>query len=66
MIMAKSQFSRTASNLQSGLDAITAKIESVKAEYDQLEKNNLALQDYIGGLTRSMSSSTMQSTKAKK
>ncbi|MCJ1464933.1 hypothetical protein MMC07_003548 [Pseudocyphellaria aurata] len=44
-----------ARTLQSGLDALAEKIETVKSDHEKLEKQNLALQDYIGGLTRSMS-----------
>ncbi|CAF9905712.1 MAG: hypothetical protein GOMPHAMPRED_003334 [Gomphillus americanus] len=44
-----------ARQLQSGLLEIAESIELVKADHDKLEKQNLALQDYIGGLTRAMS-----------
>ena len=47
--------SRQARSLQSGLNALAERIEQVKADHEKLEKQNLALQDYIGGLTRSMS-----------
>jgi hypothetical protein len=40
---------------QSGINALIEKIENVKNDHDQLHRNNLALQDYIGGLHRSMS-----------
>ncbi|KAL2055716.1 hypothetical protein ABVK25_003960 [Lepraria finkii] len=40
---------------QSGINALIEKIENVKTDHDQLHRNNLALQDYIGGLHRSMS-----------
>jgi len=33
---------------------IAESIELVRSDYEKLEKQNLALQDYIGGLTRSM------------
>jgi hypothetical protein len=33
---------------------IAESIELVKSDHEKLEKQNLALQDYIGGLTRSM------------
>ncbi|MCJ1245862.1 hypothetical protein MMC30_003066 [Trapelia coarctata] len=39
---------------QSGLMEIAESIEMVRSDHDKLEKHNLALQDYIGGLTRSM------------
>ena len=58
--------SRHAKVLQSGLIAIAEKIEGVKADHEKLEKENLALQDYIGGLTRSMSNTAMSSFKSKK
>lgn len=44
-----------ARTLQSGLNALAEKIETVKSDHEKLEKQNVALQDYIGGLTRSMS-----------
>jgi len=44
-----------ARQLQLSLLEIAESIELVKADHDKLEKQNLALQDYIGGLTRSMS-----------
>ncbi|MCJ1483550.1 hypothetical protein MMC06_003718 [Schaereria dolodes] len=55
-----------ARSLQSGLNALAEKIESVKSDHDKLEKQNIALQDYIGGLTRSMSKTDLTSSKAKK
>ena len=57
---------RHARSLQSGLNALAERIESVKSDHDKLEKQNIALQDYIGGLTRSMSRTDITSTKAKK
>ena len=57
---------RHARSLQSGLNALAEKIESVKSDHDKLEKQNIALQDYIGGLTRSMSKTDLTSSKAKK
>lgn len=56
---------RHAQTLQSGLNALAAKIEMVKSDHERLEKQNLALQDYIGGLTRSMSKTDLTS-KSKK
>jgi len=40
---------------QLGLLEIAESIELVRHDHDRLERQNLALQDYIGGLTRSMS-----------
>jgi hypothetical protein len=54
-----------ARTLQSGLNALAEKIEIVKSDHEKLEKQNLALQDYIGGLTRSMSRTDLTS-KSKK
>lgn len=48
-----------ADELQNGLNAIVEKVESVKSDHDKLERNNTALQDYIGGLTQSMSKTNM-------
>lgn len=56
---------RHAKTLQSGLNALAEKIEMVKSDHEKLEKQNLALQDYIGGLTRSMSKTDLTS-KSKK
>ena len=41
--------------MQLSLLEIAESIEMVKQDHDKLEKQNAALQDYIGGLTRSMS-----------
>lgn len=60
------QVLRHARNLQSGLIAIAEKIELVKSDHEKLEKQNAALQDYIGGLTRSMSKTDIGSGKTKK
>lgn len=54
-----------ARTLQSGLNALAEKIEMVKSDHEKLEKQNLALQDYIGGLTRSMTKTDLTS-KSKK
>lgn len=56
---------RHAMTLQSGLSALAEKIEVVKLDHDKLEKQNVALQDYIGGLTKSMSRTDL-TTKSKK
>lgn len=44
-----------ARSLQSSLAALAEKIDSVKHDHDKLESENRFLQDYIGGLTRTMS-----------
>ncbi|OCT49588.1 putative bZIP transcription factor [Cladophialophora carrionii] len=46
---------RQARNLQSSLAALAEKIDEVKTDHDKLETENRFLQDYIGGLTRTMS-----------
>lgn len=56
---------RHALTLQSGLNALAEKIEVVKSDHDKLERQNVALQDYIGGLTKSMSRTDL-TTKSKK
>lgn len=56
---------RHAMTLQSGLNALAEKIEAVKSDHDKLERQNVALQDYIGGLTKSMSRSDL-TAKSKK
>jgi len=44
-----------ARTLQSSLAALAEKIDEVKNDHDKLENENRFLQDYIGGLTRTMS-----------
>jgi len=44
-----------ARSLQSSLAALAEKIDGVKSDHDKLESENRFLQDYIGGLTRTMS-----------
>ncbi|KAF7512569.1 hypothetical protein GJ744_000830 [Endocarpon pusillum] len=51
-----------AQTLQSSLQALAEKIDEVKSDHDKLESENRFLQDYIGGLTRTMSTSGIQST----
>lgn len=57
---------RHARSLQSSLDDIANQIETVKMDHARLERDNLELQNYIGGLTRSISSTSMSSGKSKK
>lgn len=60
---------RQARTLQSSLAALAEKIDEVKQDHDKLESENRFLQDYIGGLTRSMSKENSvgrSSTSAKK
>ena len=65
--MANELIIRHAKSLQSGLAALAERIETVKSDHEKLEKQNVALQDYIGGLTRSMSNTNaVSSSKAKK
>lgn len=52
--------------VQSSLDALVNRCENVQSDLSELEKNNNALQDYIGGLTRSMSKSTDLSSTGRK
>ncbi|CAF9929605.1 hypothetical protein IMSHALPRED_007954 [Imshaugia aleurites] len=47
-----------AQEFQSSLDALVNRCEHVQSDLSKLEKNNNDLQEYIGGLTRSMSKST--------
>ncbi|EGD90590.1 hypothetical protein H112_02056 [Trichophyton rubrum D6] len=44
-----------AKTLQSSLQALADRIDEVKSDHDKLENENRFLQDYIGGLTRTMS-----------
>lgn len=60
-------FLRQAKSLQSSLQALAERIDTVKNDHDKLENENKFLQDYIGGLTRNMTKSdTPKSTKARK
>ncbi|KAK5069657.1 hypothetical protein LTR64_008338 [Lithohypha guttulata] len=44
-----------AHTLQSSLQALASRIDEVRLDHDRLENENRLLQEYIGGLTRSMS-----------
>ena len=51
----KSNSRSQAKTLQSSLAALSEKIDLVKEDHAKLESENRALQDYIGGLTRTIS-----------
>jgi len=51
-----------ARTLQSSLAALAERIDEVKSDHDKLESENKFLQDYIGGLTRTMSKSELSSS----
>lgn len=51
-----------ARSLQSALRDLAERIDEVKSDHDKLESENRFLQDYIGGLTRTMSRGELQST----
>jgi len=55
-----------ARTLQSSLAALAERIDEVKSDHDKLESENRFLQDYIGGLTRTMSKEHVASTSGKK
>ena len=55
-----------AMEMQSSLDALVDRCENVQSDLSKLEKNNNDLQEYIGGLTRSMSKSTDLSSTGRK
>jgi len=55
-----------AQNLQSSLSALAERIDEVKSDHDKLESENKFLQDYIGGLTRTMSKGEIGSTSGAK
>jgi len=48
--------------LQSSLAALAERIDEVKSDHDKLESENKFLQEYIGGLTRTMSKGEIGST----
>lgn len=54
-----------AQTLQSSLAALAERIDEVKSDHDKLESENKFLQDYIGGLTRTMSKGDIGSTSGK-
>lgn len=58
--------SSQARTLQSSLAALAERIDEVKSDHDKLESENRFLQDYIGGLTRTMSKEHVASTSGKK
>ena len=49
------RLSSQALTLQSSLAALAERIDEVKSDHDKLESENKFLQDYIGGLTRTIS-----------
>ncbi|KAK2744601.1 hypothetical protein FQN57_004206 [Myotisia sp. PD_48] len=55
---AKASLRRQATTLQASLQALADRIEEVKIDHDRLENENRFLHDYIGGLTRKMSTKT--------
>lgn len=63
---AKIAIHKHAQNLQSSLNEIADQIEIVRADHQKLERDNQELQNYIGGLTRSISSTSLGSGKNKK
>jgi len=55
---ARETLQKQARTLQSSLQALAERIDEVKSDHDKLESENKFLQDYIGGLTRTMSAKT--------
>jgi len=55
---ARATLQQQARTLQSSLQALAERIDEVKSDHDKLESENKFLQDYIGGLTRTMSAKT--------
>lgn len=54
-----------AKTLQSSLQALAERIESVEEDHDKLANENKFLQDYIGGLTRDMTKTEITRSSAK-
>ncbi|KKY29081.1 putative bzip transcription factor [Phaeomoniella chlamydospora] len=52
---ARATLQEQAKTLQSSLQALAERIDEVRIDHDKLESENKFLQDYIGGLTRTMS-----------
>ncbi|KAK2757020.1 hypothetical protein FQN54_004989 [Arachnomyces sp. PD_36] len=59
---ARETLQQQAKTLQSSLQALAERIDEVKSDHDKLESENKFLQDYIGGLTRTMSKGEITST----
>jgi len=62
---ARQTLKEQARTLQSSLQALAERIDEVRNDHDKLESENRFLQDYIGGLTRTMSKGDIGSSSGK-
>ncbi|KAL8754319.1 MAG: hypothetical protein Q9199_004432 [Rusavskia elegans] len=60
---ARQSIERRAQDMQSGLEAIATQIETVSKNCESLDRQNQALQDAIGDMTRSLSRESLTSKK---
>ncbi|KAL9629915.1 MAG: hypothetical protein Q9204_005008 [Flavoplaca sp. TL-2023a] len=63
LVNARQSIERRAQDMQSGLEAIATQIETVSKNCESLDKQNQALQDAIGDMTRSLSRESLTSKK---
>ncbi|KAL8777723.1 MAG: hypothetical protein Q9213_007738 [Squamulea squamosa] len=63
LVSARLSIERRAHDMQSGLEAIATQIETVSKNCESLDKQNQALQDAIGDMTRSLSRESLTSKK---
>ncbi|KAL8859108.1 MAG: hypothetical protein Q9178_004371 [Gyalolechia marmorata] len=63
LVRARLSIERRAQDMQSGLEAIANQIETVSRNCESLDRQNQALQDAIGDMTRSLSRESLNSKK---
>ncbi|KAI4119057.1 MAG: hypothetical protein LQ345_000977 [Seirophora villosa] len=63
LVSARLSIERRAQDMQSGLAAIASQIETVSKNCESLDRQNQALQDAIGDMTRSLSRESLSSKK---
>ncbi|KAL8915800.1 MAG: hypothetical protein Q9172_006650 [Xanthocarpia lactea] len=63
LVSARLSIERRAQDMQSGLEAIANQIETVSRNCESLDRQNQALQDAIGDMTRSLSRESLNSKK---
>ena len=66
MVLSLLMLDSQARTLQSSLQALAERIDEVKEDHDKLESENRFLQDYIGGLTKTMSQKDIASSSSTK
>ncbi|KAL9601270.1 MAG: hypothetical protein Q9219_002675 [cf. Caloplaca sp. 3 TL-2023] len=63
VVSARLSIEKRAQDMQSGLAAIATQIETVSKNCESLDRQNQALQDAIGDMTRSLSRESLSSKK---